>query len=144
MALIDFQNVGVEYPIFASQNRSLKKMVMNAATGGKIANDAKNMQVVKGLDNISFTIQDGERVGLLGSNGAGKSTLLRVLAGVYYPTSGRVHVDGHIGTLLDIWLGTDGESTGIENLYLRGTLMGMSKDQIDSQLQSMVEYTELG
>ena len=73
---------------------------------------------------LIFSIEEGERVGLLGCNGSGKSTILRVLAGVYWPTSGRAEVEGSIGSLLDISLGTDGESTGIENMYLRGTLLG--------------------
>lgn len=144
MARISLSHVGIDFPLYASQNRSLKKAVMNAATGGKIATDASSTQVVRALDDISFTIQDGERVGLLGANGSGKSTMLRVLAGVYAPTYGTVEVDGSIGSLLDISLGTDGESTGIENIYLRGTLMGMKKDDIDRQLPELIQYTELG
>ncbi len=144
MAYIDFQHVGVDFPIFASQNRSFKKSVMNIATGGRIASDASSMPVVRALDDINLRIEEGERVGLLGCNGSGKSTILRVLAGVYWPTSGRAEVEGSIGSLLDISLGTDGESTGIENMYLRGTLLGMSKEEINRLLPEMTEYSELG
>ncbi len=144
MAYIDFQHVGVDFPIFASQNRSFKKSVMNIATGGRIASDASSMPVVRALDDINLRIEEGERVGLLGCNGSGKSTILRVLAGVYWPTSGRAEVEGSIGSLLDISLGTDGESTGIENMYLRGTLLGMTKEEINRLLPEMTEYSELG
>ncbi len=144
MAYIDFQHVGVDFPIFASQNRSFKKSLMNIATGGRIASDASSAPVVRALDDINLRIEDGERVGLLGCNGSGKSTLLRVLGGVYAPTTGRAEVNGSIGSLLDINLGTDGESTGIENIYLRGTLLGMTREEIDRELPKMVEYSELG
>ena len=144
MAYIDFQHVGVDFPIFASQNRSFKKSLMNIATGGRIASDASSAPVVRALDDINLHIEDGERVGLLGCNGSGKSTLLRVLCGVYAPTSGRAEVCGSIGSLLSINLGTDGESTGIENIYLRGTLLGMTREEIDRELPKMVEYSELG
>ena len=144
MAYIDFQHVGADFPIFASQNRSFKKSVMNIATGGRIASDASSMPVVRALDDINLRIEEGERVGLLGCNGSGKSTILRVLAGVYWPTSGRAEVEGSIGSLLDISLGTDGESTGIENMYLRGTLLGMTKEEINRLLPEMTEYSELG
>ncbi len=144
MAYIDFQHVGVDFPIFASQNRSFKKSLMNIATGGRIASDASSAPVVRALDDINLRVEDGERVGLLGCNGSGKSTLLRVLCGVYAPTSGRAEVNGSIGSLLDINLGTDGESTGIENIYLRGTLLGMRREEIDRELPKMVEYSELG
>ena len=144
MAYIDFQHVGVDFPIFASQNRSFKKSLMNIATGGRIASDASSAPVVRALDDINLRIEDGERVGLLGCNGSGKSTLLRVLGGVYAPTTGRAEVSGSIGSLLDINLGTDGESTGIENIYLRGTVLGMTREEIDRELPKMVEYSELG
>ena len=117
---------------------------MNIATGGRIASDASSAPVVRALDDINLRIEDGERVGLLGCNGSGKSTLLRVLGGVYAPTTGRAEVSGSIGSLLDINLGTDGESTGIENIYLRGTLLGMTREEIDRELPKMVEYSELG
>ena len=117
---------------------------MNIATGGRIASDASSAPVVRALDDINLRIEDGERVGLLGCNGSGKSTLLRVLGGVYAPTTGRAEVNGSIGSLLDINLGTDGESTGIENIYLRGTLLGMTREEIDRELPKMVEYSELG
>lgn len=144
MAYIDFQHVGVDFPIFASQNRSFKKSVMNIATGGRIASDASKMPVVRALDDINLHIDEGERVGLLGCNGSGKSTILRVLAGVYWPTTGSATVEGSIGSLLDISLGTDGESTGTENMYLRGTLLGMSKEEINRLLPEMTAYSELG
>ena len=144
MALINFESVGVDFPIYAVQHRSLKKTVMHAATGGRIAADTTAAPVVRALEDITFSAHDGERIGLLGANGSGKSTILRVLAGVYYPTAGKAEVHGSISSLLNISLGTDGESTGIENIYLRGTLLGMSKAEIDAKLPEIIEFSDLG
>ena len=94
-------------------------------------------------DRAQMSFEPGLTV-IVGPNGSGKSTLLRVLGGVYAPTTGRAEVNGSIGSLLDINLGTDGESTGIENIYLRGTLLGMTREEIDRELPKMVEYSELG
>jgi len=73
---------------------------------------------VRAIDGISFSIEHGERVGLMGSNGAGKSTLLRALAGVYAPTYGSLLVNGSVASLLDLSLGMDGEFTGYENIFI--------------------------
>jgi lipopolysaccharide transport system ATP-binding protein len=83
-------------------------------------------------------------MGLLGHNGAGKSTLLRLLAGVYEPSTGVANVNGEIGSLIDISLGIDPEATGRENIYLRGGLLGMSKAQIASRIDEIIEFSELG
>lgn len=83
-------------------------------------------------------------MGLSGHNGSGKSTLLRVLAGVYEPTSGSIDVRGRIASLLDISIGMDGESSGIENIYLRGILLGLSKKEIQRKVDEIVDFSELG
>lgn len=81
MALIDFKGVGIDFPIFNSTGRSLKKRLMSVATGGRLNADPSGVVVVRALHNLNFTLRDGERVALLGHNGAGKTTLLRVLSG---------------------------------------------------------------
>ena len=90
--------------------------MMNVATGGRIGRGENGKTIVRALSDISFSIQQRERIGLLGHNGSGKSTLLRVLSGVYAPTSGKVVIEGDVGSLIDISLGIDGEATGIENI----------------------------
>ena len=138
------KDVGVEFPIFNSSHRSLKKSILNVTTGGRVAQDTKNHVVVRALDDISLNIQPGDRVGLVGHNGSGKTTLLRVLSGVYAPVRGSLDVKGKIATLLDISLGMDGEATGYENIRVRGLLMGLSVAEIDALTDEIAEFTGLG
>ncbi|GHA73812.1 sugar ABC transporter ATP-binding protein [Formosimonas limnophila] len=138
------KDVGVEFPIFNSSHRSLKKSILNVTTGGRVAQDTKNHVVVRALDDINLNIQPGDRVGLVGHNGSGKTTLLRVLSGVYAPVSGLLDVKGKIATLLDISLGMDGEATGYENIRVRGLLMGLSVVEIDALTDEIAEFTGLG
>jgi len=144
MAKIDFKNVTIEFPIYNASGRSLKKRLVQVATGGQLGADAQGHVVVKALEDISFCLQDGDRVGLVGHNGAGKSTLLRVLSGVYEPIFGSAIIEGTVGSLIDISLGIDPEATGRENLYVRGALLGLSKAAISEQIDAIVEFSELG
>jgi len=100
--------------------------------------------IVKALNDISFHIEHGERIGLIGTNGAGKSTLLRVLAGIYEPTSGDVIIDGRVNALLNIGIGSDLDATGYENILLRGLYMGLHPAEIKKLAPSIAEFTELG
>ena len=123
MASIDFNNVTAEFPIYNANGRSLKKRLIQVATGGKLSADERGHVVVRALEDINFSFKDGDRVGLLGHNGAGKSTLLRLLSGVFVPTSGVASIEGDIGSLIDISLGIDPEATGRENIYYRAALL---------------------
>lgn len=144
MALIKFDNVTVDFPIYNASGRSLKKRLIQVATGGQLGSDKDGRVVVRALEDLTFTFQDGDRIGLLGHNGAGKSTLLRLLSGVYAPTSGHAEIKGEIGSLIDISLGTDPEATGRENIYLRGGLLGMTRPEINEQMNEIIEFSELG
>ena len=144
MALIDFQDVCVDFPIYNSTGRSLKKRLMSVATGGQLSADALGIVIIRALDHLSFKINDGERVALLGHNGAGKSTLLRVMSSVYSPTVGSAHIQGKLGSLIDISLGIDPEISGIENIYIRGRLLGLSAAEIKKKTPEIVEFSELG
>ncbi|MEO8777884.1 MAG: ABC transporter ATP-binding protein [Rhodanobacter sp.] len=144
MALIEFENVSVDFPIYNASSRSLKKQLMRVATGGQLGSNEQGRVIVRALENLSFTLKDGDRVGLLGHNGAGKSTLLRLLSGVYEPTSGTARITGEVGSLLDISLGIDPEATGLENIYIRGGLLGLKRAYVTSQLEEIIEFSELG
>lgn len=144
MASIEFKNVCVDFPIYNANGRSLKKRLIQVATGGQLGADQQGRVVVRALEGLSFALKDGDRVGLLGHNGAGKSTLLRLLSGVYEPSSGAARINGEIGSLIDISLGIDPEATGRENIYLRGGLLGMTRSEITAQIDDIIEFSELG
>jgi lipopolysaccharide transport system ATP-binding protein len=144
MAIIEFSNVAVDFPIYNASGRSLKKRLISVATGGQLGSDPLGRVVVRALEGLTFTLRDGDRVGLLGHNGAGKSTLLRLLSGVYMPSAGHARIEGDIGSLIDISLGIDPEATGRENIYLRGALLGMSKAELKDRMEEIIDFSELG
>jgi ABC-2 type transport system ATP-binding protein/lipopolysaccharide transport system ATP-binding protein len=143
MAEIQLTNVTVEFPIYDDSSRSLKKRLVGAATGGRIHRES-GPSVVQALDDVTLHFQHGDRVGLVGHNGAGKTTLLRVLAGIYEPGAGTARIEGHIAPLFDISFGMDPESTGYENIVLRGLYLGMTKAEIEARMDAIAEFTELG
>lgn len=142
-AFIDSRGVTVEFPIYENSHRSLKKKVFNLTTGGRIGSDAGKHPVVRALDQITFTFEHGERVGLTGHNGSGKTTLLRVLSGVYAPVHGSLDVRGKIASLLDVSMGLDPDATGFENIYLRGIMDGLKPSVIRDKIDDIADFTEL-
>ncbi len=96
------------------------------------------------LQDISFSLEKGDRLGILGLNGAGKSTLLKVIAGVFKPTTGTVERHGKIAPLLELGAGFDMQYTGAENIYLYGAVLGYSRDFIQSRYDEIVAFSELG
>ena len=96
------------------------------------------------LDNISFEIGASQTLGIIGQNGAGKSTLLKILSGIMIPDSGTIQIDGKVTGLLELGTGFNAEMTGLENIYMNGTLIGMSKDEIDRKKQTIIDFSELG
>ena len=95
------------------------------------------------LDNVSFTVNKGEVMGIVGKNGAGKSTLLKVIAGVLKPTSGKVSALGNIVPMLELGSGFDPELSGRENIYLNGAILGYSKEFLDSKYDEILAFSEL-
>lgn len=96
------------------------------------------------LKDISFEVKKGEIVGLIGVNGAGKSTLMKLIAGITYPSSGSVEVNGKVGSLINLSAGFNPDYTGRKNIYYKGTIMGMSKSEIDSIIDEICEFVDLG
>jgi lipopolysaccharide transport system ATP-binding protein len=145
MTIVKASNLVVEFPIYGmSSNRSLKKSLVNIATGGVLAKDAANRVLVRALDGLNFEFREGDRVGLIGHNGSGKSTLLQALAGIYEPTGGSLEIHGRITSMLGITLGMDSEVTGLENIYLRGRIMGLTRKQIEERLDDIAEFAGIG
>lgn len=96
------------------------------------------------LDHLSFDVKKGECVGLIGQNGAGKSTILKIITGVLNPTYGNVEINGRISALLELGAGFNQEYTGIENIYLNGTMIGFSKEEIDKKMDSILSFADIG
>ena len=96
------------------------------------------------LQDLSFNVAEGETVGIIGTNGSGKSTILKIITGVLSPTGGNVKVNGRISALLELGAGFNMEYTGIENIYLNGTMMGFSREEIDGKMEAILEFADIG
>ncbi len=96
------------------------------------------------LHNLNFDVQKGECVGIIGTNGAGKSTILKIITGVLNPTSGNVEINGRISALLELGAGFNMEYTGLENIYLNGTMIGFSRSEIDQKLDDILSFADIG
>jgi ABC-2 type transport system ATP-binding protein/lipopolysaccharide transport system ATP-binding protein len=146
VASILLENVSVSFPDYSSSTRTLKNRLIQSATGGQIRADGatQRISIVQALQNINLSLKSGDRIGLVGHNGAGKTTLLRVLGGIYEPNCGHVSIHGSTVPLFDIGLGMNQESTGYENIILRGLFLGLTRQQIKSRLDEIAEFTELG
>lgn len=140
MPVIEVNHLTKEYRLGAMQG--LKQTVLNTAarlTGKEV----QKRPLFKALDDVNFSIEQGEVVGIIGHNGAGKSTLLKMLAKISTPTSGSVKVNGRIAPLIEVGAGFVPEFTGRENVYLNGAILGMSKKVIDKKFDEIVEFAEM-
>lgn len=144
MTAIRLDRVGIDLPILNSGNRSLKNNLLSVATGGQIKMRGGHKVVVRALDNVSLELSKGTRVALVGHNGAGKTTLLRVMAGIFEPTEGRTVIDGNIAPIFDIGFGMDLDSSGWDNIILRGVLLGLSLNDIRARQAEIAEISDLG
>jgi ABC-type polysaccharide/polyol phosphate transport system ATPase subunit len=145
MAGIDLEGVAVELPIFDGRSMSFKRSAAAFIRNlGRTGWASEPVRVVPALRDLSVTMQDGDRVGLIGLNGSGKTTLLRVLAGAYEPTHGEVHIRGRVTALIDLAVGFDPEATGYENIYSGGYALGMSVAKMRDLAPRVAAFTELG
>ena len=140
---IETRDAWVEFPIFDAKTRSLKKAFLGKA-GGTIGRNADNVVVIEALRDITMTLKVGDRVGLVGHNGAGKSTLLRLLSGIYEPTRGSTVIRGRVAPVFDLGVGMDPDTTGYENIIIRGLFLGQTRKQMLAKIDEIAEFTELG
>lgn len=140
---INTYDAGVDFPIFDAKTRSLKKAFLGKA-GGAIDRNSSDVVVVEALKNITMSLKDGDRVGLVGHNGAGKSTLLRLLSGIYEPTRGSATIRGRVAPVFDLGVGMDPEISGYENIIIRGLFLGQTRKQMLAKMDEIAEFTELG
>jgi len=136
---IRVENVSKEYHLGkANQETMLRERLIGLLN--PFAKDTDAGEILLALNDVSFSIEEGEVVGIIGRNGAGKSTLLKVLSKITYPTSGRVRVAGRVASLLEVGTGFHEELTGRENIYLNGSILGMKKREVESKLEAIVSF----
>jgi lipopolysaccharide transport system ATP-binding protein len=144
MNYLTAESVTVDYPILDLARRSFKKDALSWVTGGRVGQDSKNHLSIRALDCINLEVKAGDKLGLLGHNGSGKSTLLKVMAQVYWPTSGVLKARGKVTSLLDLTLGMEMEATGYENIFLRGAILGVKPNEIKKTVSDIAEFSGLG
>jgi ABC-2 type transport system ATP-binding protein len=132
---ITFSQVDKEF--YLQGDRTFKELIPNLIRGKKWANK------LKALSDVSFTINHGETVGIVGHNGAGKSTIMKLIAGVTYPTKGDISVVGRVAPMIELGAGFHYELNGYENIYLNSAILGMHKKEIELQLENIVEFSEI-
>jgi ABC-type polysaccharide/polyol phosphate transport system ATPase subunit len=139
MAHIRLEHVGLDFRVGAERHDTLKSALRHGMAPHRTVG-----RTVKALQDVTFSVGSGERVGLIGHNGAGKSTLLKVLAGIYPPQRGRVETDGHICSMFEFITGFEMEANGWENIRTRAMLLGMSPKEIDEKIESIADVSKLG
>lgn len=133
---IRFESVTKEYKIYEKPIDRLKESI------NPFGNEFHKRFVA--LKNISFSISQGECVGIVGTNGSGKSTLLKLIAGVLSQTSGNIEINGRVSAILELGAGFNPDLTGLENIYLNGTIMGYTRQEIDVRLKSIIDFADIG
>lgn len=136
--VIDVDHIDMEFILNKQKVDNLKEFVIRKIKG--------NIEVAKfkALDDITFQVRKGERLAIMGLNGAGKSTLLKAIVGVYKPTAGKVTKHGVMAPLIELGAGFDPEYTGKENIYLYGAILGYSREFLDTKIQDIIDFSELG
>lgn len=144
MPSITLENVHVEFPIYDGRARSLRNRILAGFRSERIDLAKAGRVVIRGLIDVNLKFAAGDRVGIIGRNGSGKSTLLRVLAGIYVPSAGTARIEGSVAALLDMMLGMDMDSTGYENMVLRGLALGLNRAQIRAVEEDVGSFSGLG
>ena len=135
MSYISLENVNLYFK--TRREKRIKDMIIK---GSERFNKLSNEGVIHALKNISLKIKDGDRISVIGHNGAGKSTLLKIISGIYPVTSGELSVDGKISSMFELSTGFEMESSGWDNIYLRGLMLG----ETPKKMKEIAEFSELG
>lgn len=141
MVSIRLDNVSLRYPVPRGVHLSAHP---GSRVGGRFGGIGGHGGYVTALDGVSFEVQAGDRLGLIGTNGAGKTSLLKVIYGIYEPSSGTVSTNGRVDALFNINLGFRPQASGRRNIVLRGLINGWSEDEIDARTDEIIAFSELG
>jgi lipopolysaccharide transport system ATP-binding protein len=133
--MISIRNISKEYSLTKAAPSSFGQIFKSFS---KSPSDTK--ETFKALDDVSFDVERGEIVGIIGNNGAGKSTLLKVLSKITSPSAGEIHVRGRLASLLEVGTGFHAELSGMENIFLNGTILGMTRQEIKSKLDEIIDF----
>ncbi len=136
--MLRVENVRKEYLLGTVTGETLKDAIRRRSN----RDDKLHNESFTALDNVSFDVKRGETLGIIGANGAGKSTLLKLISRITTPTSGKIYIDGKVASLLEVGTGFHPELTGRENIYLNGSVLGMSRKEIDAKIDSIIEFSE--
>jgi teichoic acid transport system ATP-binding protein len=132
--IIEFRDVSKRYKLYSGNKQRLLSIFFKHL----------KIKTKDAIDHVSFNVMPGEAVALVGSNGAGKSTILKMITGVCFPTEGEIMVRGRVSALLELTAGFEPEMTGRENIYLRGTTLGLEKAEIESLEPEIIEFADIG
>jgi lipopolysaccharide transport system ATP-binding protein len=138
------ENLSKKYDIRKSQKNNQFREALIEFTKGLFLRNRDTKQEIWALKNVSFSVEKGEIVGLIGRNGAGKSTLLKILSKITYPTHGKFYLQGRVGSLLEVGTGFHWELTGRENIFLNGSILGMTKKEVKAKLDQIIAFAEVG
>jgi ABC-type polysaccharide/polyol phosphate transport system ATPase subunit len=139
MASIELKDVTVDLPIYGAHNMNLKGRVANL-----LARRETEVEVIRALNDVTLSIGDGDRIGIIGPNGSGKTTLLRVIAGILRPSHGEVSIQGALVSMIDQGLGMDAQCTGLENIFRRGIFLNQSTQQMRDRVEDIIDLSGLG
>ena len=135
--MIEVEHVSMHFNLMEERVDNIKEYIVRLIKGNLLYND------FIALDDVSFTVQKNDLLGIVGLNGAGKSTLLKILAGVFTPTSGTVKVNGTVAPLIEVGAGFDPELTAKENIFLNGLILGYSKKFLKDHFDEIIDFAEL-
>jgi lipopolysaccharide transport system ATP-binding protein len=132
--MIEFDGVSKEFKMYSSPAERLKEILFQKS----------RHSVYKALTDVSFSVNDGETLGIIGPNGAGKSTILKILMGILLPDSGSVRMSGRVTGLLELGTGFNAEMSGHQNIFMNGLLLGMTKTELENKKDAIIDFSELG
>ena len=143
-ASVVVKNLSKQYQIGELHRATTLREALMGFARKPFSRGRRKRETIWAVKDVSFQLEEGEVLGVVGRNGAGKSTLLKLIARITYPTSGTTEVSGRLGSLLEVGTGFHGELTGKENIYLNGAILGMRKREIDTKLDAIIDFAGVG